>query len=316
MPRKVLISIAALGLVLQGCGEASQSASAVHKAPVTGVTAANPFEIGTLEWASAGPWRLNSSRDAWRHPLDTLRFFGVQPDDKIVEIWPGDGWYTSILAPYVKSGGGTFVAAQFDPNGAPEAVKATLASYKARFADTNTFGAIETVAFSPKSGALGPDNSVDQVLVFRNVHNWMSAGWAEKAFLDMYKVLKPGGTLGIEEHRANADTPQDPLARSGYVQEAYVIELAQAAGFEFVAKSEINANPRDTKDHPYGVWTLPPVRRSAAQGTPPPAGFDRARYDAIGESDRMTLKFRKPGSALPAPSESAPAPPPSTEPTP
>jgi predicted methyltransferase len=296
MSRKVLVSFFVLGIVLQGCGETNQRASEVGTTKTATVTDVNPFESGTLEWASAGPWRLNPSRDAWRHPLDTLRFFGVQPDDKVVEIWPGSGWYSSILAPYLKSGGGSFVAAHFDPNGAPDSVKATLDRYKARFADPNTFGTFETVPFGPKSGPLGPDNSVDKVLTFRNVHNWMTAGWAEKAFVDMYKVLKPGGTLGIEEHRANADTPQDPLARSGYVQEAYVIELAQAAGFEFVAKSEINANPRDTKDHPYGVWTLPPVRRSAAAGTPPPANFDRARYDAIGESDRMTLKFRKPGT--------------------
>lgn len=308
MSRHLTSALIALSCLI-GCGQQGSTAKPTAKAASgpSAASSANPFERGTLEWASAGPWRINPARDTWRHPLDTLRFMGVQPDDKVIEIWPGEGWYTSILAPYLSVGGGSFTAAQFAPEGAPPAVKASLEAYKARFADPKIYGQINVVAFGPKTGLLAPDNSIDTIVTFRNAHNWMAAGWAEKAFLDMFKALKPGGVLGIEEHRANADSPQDPLARSGYVQEAYVIELAQAAGFEFVAKSEVNANPRDTKDHPYGVWTLPPIRRSAASGSTPPAGFDRARYDAIGESDRMTLKFRKPGS-VPPPTAASPPP--------
>jgi predicted methyltransferase len=153
---------------------------------------------------------------------------------------------------------------------------------------------VVVTAFGPKSGPVAPAGSTDLVLFLRNLHNWMAAGIADKAFHDAFAALKPGGVLGIEEHRAKPGGPPDVMAASGYVQEAYVRQLAKDAGFVFAASSEINANPKDGKDHPFGVWTLPPTRLSASRGKPADPGFDHAKYDAIGESDRMTLRFTKP----------------------
>lgn len=268
--------------------------------------------IGTLNWAVSTPWRIQPERDKYRHPLQTLSFFGVRNDATVIEISPGAGWYTSILAPYIKEGGGRFIVATFDPANATPQQKTALDDFKKRFVDKpEIFGQIEMVPFSKTSGPLGPDNSADFVLTFRNVHNFMMAGYAEKAFRDFHAVLKPGGILGVEEHRLPEGKEQDPLARTGYVAEDYVKRLAEEAGFEFVEASEINANPNDKADHPFGVWTLPPVLRSAPQGQASDPSFDHSPYIQIGESDRMTLKFRKPltqpestGATLPA--ESAP----------
>jgi predicted methyltransferase len=157
------------------------------------------------------------------------------------------------------------------------------------------YGEVTTTEFGPTSGAVAPAGTADLVLFLRNLHNWMAAGVAEKAFHDAFEALKPGGALGIEEHRAAPGGAQDPLAADGYVQQAYVIQMATETGFAFDKASEINANPKDDRDHPFGVWTLPPVRRSSPRGQPDDPAFDHAKYDAIGESDRMTLRFVKPG---------------------
>ncbi|WP_291841615.1 methyltransferase [Maricaulis sp.] len=233
-------------------------------------------------------------RDAWRHPQETLEFFQLDPGSTILEIWPGGGWYTDILAPWIHANGGQYIAAHFDPESGSEYRRQSRAAFEAHIADTDVFGDVQIVDFNRDTPlALGP-GSVDAILTFRNIHNWMSGAYAERAFADFHTMLAPGGLLGIVEHRMPSTREQDPGAASGYVQQAYVIALAEEAGFELVATSEINANPADTADHPMGVWTLPPVRRSPADGSEQAADFDRAAYDAIGESDRMTLLFRKP----------------------
>ncbi len=252
---------------------------------------------GSLEWAIQGPWRIaDRARDAFRHPLETLRFFGLQPAMTVVEFWPGSGWYTEILAPYLHKGGGEYYAAGFATGpGADPAQAALNANFEARFgADRRLYGEVKFSQFGATTGPVAPAGTAAMVLFMRNVHAWMAAGIAEKAFADAYAALGPGGVLGIEQHRLGPDQDQDPAAANGYVQEAFVKQLAAEAGFIFVAASEINANPEDTKDHPFGVETLPPRRLTAPQGQPPDPGFDRSEYDAIGESDRMTLKFRKP----------------------
>jgi len=245
----------------------------------------------TLDDALAGDWRTPdfAKRDEWRHPKQTLEFFGVSADKTVVEITPGGGWYSEILAPYLQARG-HYIAAIVDPAAVAEGrardyqqrARATLEDKYA--AAPAQYGKAHVVAYNPEAPVFGPAASADVVLTFRNVHNWRSSGQAEGMFKGFFDVLKPGGVLGVVEHRAKADVAADD--RSGYVGEAQVIALAQAAGFRLADKSEINANPRDTKDHPNGVWTLPPSNNH------PEA--DRAKYQAIGESDRMTLKFVKP----------------------
>jgi predicted methyltransferase len=240
--------------------------------------------------------RIDAQRDRWRNPEATLQFFGVRSSDIVVEIWPGQGWYSSILGPYLKQGEGKLIVGHWDAAASDsQVVRQMVDAYRARFAaDPAVYGNVNVVPFGPSSRPMAPPNSVDKVLTFRNIHNWMAQSWAEKAFADFYTVLRPGGILGIEEHRGRTDEPQDPLARDGYVREDYVIQLAREAGFEFIGGAEINANPADTKDHPFGVWTLPPVSLTSPIGKTSDPGFDRTRYDEIGESDRMTLRFRKP----------------------
>ena len=240
--------------------------------------------------------RIDAQRDRWRNPEATLQFFGVRSSDTVVEIWPGQGWYSSILGPYLKQGEGKLIVGHWDAAASDsQVVRQMVDAYRARFAaDPAVYGNVNVVPFGPSSRPMAPPNSVDKVLTFRNIHNWMAQSWAEKAFADFYTVLRPGGILGIEEHRGRTDEPQDPLARDGYVREDYVIQLAREAGFEFIGGAEINANPADTKDHPFGVWTLPPVSLTSPIGKTSDPGFDRTRYDEIGESDRMTLRFRKP----------------------
>jgi predicted methyltransferase len=172
---------------------------------------------------------------------------------------------------------------------------------------------VEFTEFGPRSGPVAPAGTADLVLFLRNIHNWMAGGIVEKAFSDAYAALKPGGVLGVEEHRAFPGGVQDPMARNGYVQEAYVKQLAAEAGFQFDKSSEVNANIEDTKDHPFGVWTLPPVARTSPIGQPPDPAFDRTQFDLLGESDRMTLRFVKP-KAPPVVAE--PAAPAAVEPAP
>lgn len=292
---KTLLFVAASALVLVACTPAKTPA------PVS-VEAETAVEVPvmTLQEAVASDLRSEQekARDAWRHPVETLEFFGLQPAQKVVEVWPGGGWYTNILAPWIGSGGGTLVAAGFDAAAIedPERRARTeerLAEFKATYADPK-FGNMEYTVFSASSGPLTAPGTADAVLTFRNLHNWMASGYAEKFFADAYDALKPGGTLGVVEHRLPSTHAQDPKASSGYVHEDYVKALAAAAGFEFVAASEVNANPADTADHPFGVWTLPPNNAAADRDGNTPDDFDPEKYKAIGESDRMTLKFRKP----------------------
>ena len=239
----------------------------------------------------AGSWRdpKNSARDVYRHPQETLSFFGVAPTQTVIEITPGGGWYAEILAPYLRESG-RYVAAVVDPAAVAEGKSRDYQQKNKTQLETKfsaapaQFDRASVVAYDPAAPSFGAPASADVVLTFRNVHNWRMAKQAEGMFKGFYAVLKPGGVLGVVEHRAKADVPADD--KSGYVGEAQVIAMAQAAGFELDAKSEVNANPKDTKDHPNGVWTLPPVNDHDAE--------DDAKYAAIGESDRMTLRFVKP----------------------
>ena len=256
-------------------------------------TATLPAPDAALQAALNGSWRdpANTARDKYRHPGQTLAFFGIKPDMTVVEVTPGGGWYSEILAPYLAPSG-KYVAAIVDP-ASFEAGRQRDYSQKGKdglekkfAAAPAQFGKAAFAGYDPKAPAFGPAGSADLVLTFRNVHNWRSAGQAEGMFKGFYNVLKPGGVLGVVEHRAKADVPADD--KSGYVGQAQVIALAEAAGFKLAGSSEVNANPRDTKDHPNGVWTLPPSNDH------PEA--DRAKYQAIGESDRMTLRFIKPAA--------------------
>ncbi len=289
--RTLLLGASALAVAgLVGC-EREET-----KKPPPSATPSGPPE-GSLEWAVTGPWRVaDRARDEFRHPMETLRFFGLQPNMTVVDFWPGSGWYTEILAPYLAEGGGTYYAAGFATGpGSDPAQAALMANYQARYSeDRPLYGEIRFTAFGAMTGPVAPAGMADMALFMRNIHAWMAAGIAEKAFADAYAALRPGGVLGVEQHRLGPDQDQDPAASNGYVQEAFVRQLATEAGFVFVEASEINANDADTKDHPFGVETLPPQRLTAPQGSPPDPAFDRTEYDAIGESDRMTLKFRKP----------------------
>lgn len=248
---------------------------------------------GSLAWAIAGPWRIDPERDEWRHPLQTLLFWGLEGDMTVLEVLPGRGWYTAILAPYLAANGGRLICAGFDPASPSLAQRETLAAWEARFAsEPERFGEIARTVVRPGT-ALAPANSVDLVILANNVHTLMAEGVAEQTFRDIAVALKPGGSFGIEQHRASSTGLQDPLAGAGYVQEAYVKALAQEAGLEFVAASDVNANPRDTRDHPFGVWTLPPTLRTSPLGQPDDPNFNTTPFETIGESDRMTLKFRK-----------------------
>ncbi len=252
-----------------------------------------------LQAAVAGPQRSDAhkARDPARRPVETLTFWGVKPGQTIIEISPGSGYWTEILAPYAKATGGAYVATAADlanPN-ISEGAKKARADFEAKYADTAKYGSIRYVGFGPTSAPLGPAGSADMVITARNVHNWATQpALLDKVMKDFHAVLKPGGIFAVEEHRADPK-PEAPGLSSGYMSEATVIAAAQKAGFRLAAKSEVNANPKDTKDHPFGVWTLPPVRRSAPPGQPANPQFDRAKYDAIGESDRMTLRFVKAG---------------------
>ncbi|MEZ5996892.1 MAG: hypothetical protein R3C25_14190 [Hyphomonadaceae bacterium] len=256
---------------------------------------------GSLAWALAGPWRIDPERDAARHPLQTLLFWGLQGDMTVLEIFPGIGWYTAVLAPYLAANGGHLIAASFDPRTGSVAQREVVAAWEARFAhDPALYGEITRTAVTIEGAPLAGANSVDLAILSNNLHTLMAEGVAERVFAGVLAALKPGGAFGVEQHRAASTGLQDPLAGAGYVQEAYVRALAQEAGFEFVAASDVNANARDTRDHPFGVWTLPPTLRTSPLGQPDDPSFDTAPYEAIGESDRMTLKFRKPARAAPA----------------
>lgn len=263
--RAALSAVALLGLAA-GPSVASQPAASQPASP--------------LDAALAAPTRTpaNVARDVYRHPKETLAFFGVKPGDKVVELWPGGGWYTEVLAPYLANGTLTVVP----PAGRYEE------RIRAKIATDPIYGKVQVAAFNTGQPTAIADGSADVVLTFRNVHSWMGgdAPFADQVFAEAFRVLKPGGTLGVEEHRLQEEVDDAQQAKTGYVKVSTVRRLAEAAGFKFVGSSEINANPKDTKDHPEGVWTLPPTLELGDK--------DREKYLAIGESDRMTLKFVKP----------------------
>ena len=242
----------------------------------------------TLAIILAGEHRsdANKARDKYRHPSETLSFFDISHDMTVVEISPGGGWYTEILAPLLKDKG-TFYAAGFDPDSPIEYFQKNAKYFEEKMNSNEVYSKVNiTVLAPPEKTAIAPPGSVDRVLTFRNIHNWMSGGYTDDVYNAIYTALKPGGILGVVEHRGRLETPQDPKADSGYVNQDYAVKLAEKAGFKVVGSSEINANPKDTKDHPKGVWTLPPSLKLQDK--------DRDQYLAIGESDRFTLKFIKP----------------------
>jgi predicted methyltransferase len=288
------VCLASAAFALDACRRKSSS-----PAPLPAqVPVADGQTPGTVAWAVAGGWRSQAerARDPWRHPEQSLAFWGLKPGMSVVEVWPGAGWYTAVIAPYLAATHGKLYVAQFQTDASSDPAMAQLidAYHKRLDADPAVFGHPIFTTFGPTSGPVAPAASADLVLFIRNLPYWMAAGIADKAFHDAFAALKPGGVLGIEENRAAPGGVQDVLAADGYVQEAYVKRLAQEAGFKFDGSSEINANPKDTKAYPFGVWTLPPTRQSAAKGKPEDSHFDHAKYDAIGESDRMTLRFVKP----------------------
>ena len=293
---KRLLLAALIPALLAACSTATPVASSADDASAQASTAAAEAtvaasaDVAGLDAALAGTWRdpKNTARDVYRHPRETLAFFGVAPDQTVIEITPGGGWYAEILAPYLRDGG-HYVAAVWDDAipGQPKLPLRPQQALRAKFAgNAAVYGTPDVRVFDPKAPVFGPAASADVVLTFRNAHNWVSDGNAEAYFKAFFDVLKPGGTLGVVDHRAKPGTDLETMKKSGYLTEALVIELAQGAGFVLEAKSEVNANPKDTADHPNGVWTLPPSNDHDAA--------DDAKYQAIGESDRMTLRFRKP----------------------
>lgn len=285
----------AIVAALAGCNRSETPAPAAPAADPAPVVAEAPAPAADpLAAALAGDHRSeeNRARDDWRHPQETLAFFGLQPTMTVVEITPGGGWYTEVLAPVLRDGG-RLVAAVIDPESASNE---RARDYYARGNDAfrgkldgtpAVYDQVTVHAFSASEPAFGEAGSADMVVTFRNVHNWSGSGAAPAMFKGFFDVLRPGGVLGVVEHRADAGSKAAEDSGSGYMTEDAVIALATAAGFELAEKSEVNANPADTRDHPNGVWTLLPSLRV-------PDGEDAEKYKAIGESDRMTLKFVKP----------------------
>jgi predicted methyltransferase len=242
--------------------------------------AESPTEAA-LQTAIAGAQRsdVNKVRDKYRHPLGTLTFFGIKPEMTVVEIWPGNGWYTEILAPFLKDHGKLYEA--LGGGAGAEKFKEKLKADPAMYGEV-----LVTVLQPPAQTEIAPAGTADMILTFRNIHDWLPAGNTEDYFKAFYRALEPGGVLGITDHRADPTQPQDPNAKNGYVRQDYIIQLAEQAGFKLVGTSEINANPKDPRNQP--VWNLPPTLRLGQ--------VDRDKYLAIGESDRMTLKFTKPAT--------------------
>lgn len=292
-----------VALLLGGIAHAQQTGGDQPAGDLVPPTSASDFTAGQLDAVLAGSWRsaYDKARDAYRHPKATLQFFGLQPDETVIEMTPGSGWYSEILAPLLRDNG-HYIAAV--PGGESAESRQNAQALQAKFkADPKEYGKATLITFNPRAPVFGRPGSADMVLTFRNVHNWVMAGTAEAMFKAFYAVLKTGGTLGVVEHRAAEGATLDSVKASGYLPTGYVIKLATEAGFKLDGQSEINANPKDTKDYPKGVWTLPPTLALGQQ--------DRAKYLAIGESDRMTLRFVKAGVSkappLPAPSSTAPA---------
>jgi predicted methyltransferase len=275
--RRQSLSLLTALLALAGC-------AAGRTAPATPVAPA-PVDPA-LSAAVASPLRSPAAvaRDPVRHPVEELTFFGLRSNQTVVELWPGGGYWTDILGPYLAGHGHYYVAL---PAVADTDEYSGVERWRKRFASQpERYGTIMQTTLGPGQFDIAPPGSADLVLTFRNLHNWMDGGYAPQALAACFRALKPGGIFGIEEHRGRADQPQDPKAKDGYVRQDYTIALARQAGFELIGSSEMLANPRDTKDWVDGVWTLPP---SLSQGEK-----DRDRYIAVGEADNFVLMFRKP----------------------
>jgi len=286
--------------LLAACASTHDSASASASATASDGAAsasASPSMVtnatgAALDAAIAGHWRTPAwtARDVYRHPKETLSFFMVNADQTVIEITPGGGWYTEILAPYLRDNG-HYVAAVWDDaiTGQPQYRYNLNKQLREKVAgNAALYGKVEQRKFDAKHPAFGPAGSADVVLTFRNAHNWVEDGNAQDYFNAFFAVLKPGGTLGFVDHRAKPGTDLPTQIKSGYLTEELVTGYAKAAGFVLEDQSEVNANAKDTKDHPNGVWTLPPTNQHDKA--------DDAKYKAIGESDRMTLRFRKPAA--------------------
>lgn len=249
-----------------------------------------PEQAPSLEAAIAAPYRseANRARDVYRHPQETLEFFGLRDDLTVVEVAPGAGWYTEILAPYLRAHGHYIAAGPANGSKASASARKYIADFAAKLkANPELYDRVTVAELGP------PDRwqpvkpgTADMVLTFRNVHNWLAAGTEREMFAAFFRSLKPGGVLGVVEHRAEPGTSIEQMRKTGYVTQDFVVQLAKDAGFRFVAWEDINANPKDTKNYPEGVWTLPPTLKLGEQ--------DKAKYLTIGESDRMTLRFIKP----------------------
>ena len=263
------------------------------------IAAPNVVDDKVLVGVLAGAQRpaADKARDGARHPMESLTFWGLRPGATVLELFPGGGYWLQILAPYAQQTHGRYITTVSALTGDERdgAITLRVEKFKAKWADKSIYGDITYAPLGKAVTDLAPGGTVDLVLTARNIHNLLwQPGEVDRTMALAFKALKAGGLLAIEEHRADP-RPQIGDARDGYVATATVIAAAQKAGFVYDGASEVNANPRDTKDYPFGVWTLPPERQSAADGKAADPAFDRAKYDGIGESDRMTLRFRKPG---------------------
>ena len=247
-------------------------------------------EAKSLENVIAGEHRSeqNKTRDIYRNPKETLEFFGIKSNMTVVEVWPSGGWYTEILAPYLNEKG-QYISASFDFNSDSAFVQRVGKIFLGKLEKRpDLYGNVKHgVLMLPDRVEVADPGSVDMVLTFRNIHNWMARGQEKIAIEAFYEMLKPGGILGVVEHRGDEAVPQDPASKSGYVNQSYMIQIAEEAGFILDASSEINANPLDTKDHSEGVWTLAPTYRAQNDE-------QKKVLSEIGESDRFTLRFKKP----------------------
>lgn len=294
--KKYTIALSVIALALSACSQSQAPAPATAPPPKVADQPANPpppqsaqqmFDA-KIDTVLAGTWReaANTARDQYRHPKQTLEFFGLKPGMNLIEITPGAGWYAEVLAPLMKDDG-SYTAAFVTPVKPDSEAARSLDEVQKMFAaDPAQYGKAKVVQYDPKAPTLGAPNSADMVVTFRNVHNWVMGDYAPGMFKAFFDVLKPGGVLGVVDHRATAGADLAKIKNSGYLPEDYVIKLATDAGFKLDGKSEINANPKDDHDHPKGVWTLPPILALGDK--------DKDKYLAIGESDRMTLRFVKP----------------------
>jgi len=269
-------------------------ASVLGVAGLVGCSTTTPSRETTasaIDVALAGSQRsaADRGRDRYRHPKQTLLFFGIRPGMRVLQVWPESGWYTKIIAPLLHPRGVGYIAGVIAPDPGSRFLEARLAGYQRLLASRpDLYGGVRVVTFPLNGADVLPPGSVDMVVSFEDLHEWMALGDAQQALATIYRALAPGGVFGVVDNRGDPALPQDPWARNGYVRQDYAIRLIEAAGFRLVASSQVNANPKDTRNYPAGVWTLPPDYRLG--------NIDRARYEAIGESDRFTLKFIKPGA--------------------